>query len=47
MAFREGVLLYAQPGALPAPAREQLIAAVREVDMAEVHQQIAEAQPTS
>jgi len=47
MAFREGVLLYAQPGALPAPALEQLIAAVREVDMAEVHQKIAEAQPAS
>ncbi len=47
MAFRDGVLLYAQPGALPAPALEQLITAVREVDMAEVHQKIAEAQPTS
>jgi thioredoxin len=46
MAFREGVLLYAQPGALPAPALEQLITAVRAVDMAEVHQKIAEAQPT-
>ena len=41
MAFREGVLLYAQPGALPAPQLEQLIQAVREVDMAEVHAQIA------
>jgi len=46
MAFREGVLLYAQPGALSAPALEQLITAVREVDMAEVHQKIAEAQTT-
>jgi thioredoxin 1 len=41
MAFREGVLLYAQPGALPAPQLEQLIQAVRDVDMAEVHAQIA------
>ena len=41
MAFREGVLLYAQPGALPAAQLEQLITAVRNVDMAEVHQQIA------
>ena len=41
MAFREGVLLYAQPGALPAPQLDQLIQAVREVDMAEVHAQIA------
>ena len=29
MAFREGVLLYAEPGALPAPQLEQLIEAVR------------------
>ena len=41
MTFREGVLLYAQPGALPAPQLDQLIQAVREVDMAEVHAQIA------
>ena len=41
MAFREGVLLYAQPGALPAPQLDQLIEAVRGVDMAEVHAQIA------
>jgi thioredoxin 1 len=43
MAFREGVLLYAQPGALPAPALEQLITAVREVDMDEVHAKVAAA----
>jgi thioredoxin 1 len=36
MAFRDQVLLYAEPGALPAAALEQLIAAVREVDMDEV-----------
>ena len=41
MAFREGVLLYAQPGALPAAQLDQLIQAVREVDMTEVHAQIA------
>jgi thioredoxin 1 len=41
MAFRDGVLLYAQPGALPAPALEQLITAVRDVDMAEVRAKIA------
>jgi thioredoxin 1 len=46
MAFREGVLLYAQPGALPAPQLEKLIAAVREVDMTDVHRQIAEQQAT-
>jgi len=42
MAFRDGVLLHAQAGALPAPALEQLITAVRAVDMAEVHRQLAE-----
>ena len=41
MAFREGVLLYSQAGALPAPQLEKLIDAIRGVDMAEVHAQIA------
>lgn len=36
MAFRDGVLLFAQPGALPAPALDQLLTAVREVDMDQV-----------
>ena len=42
MAFREGVLLYSQPGALPAQQLEKLIEAVRGVDMTEVHKQVAE-----
>ena len=42
MAFREGVLVFAQPGALPAPALEQVIDGVRGLDMAEVHRQIAQ-----
>jgi len=42
MAFREGVLLYSQPGALPGPQLEKLIEAVRGVDMAEVHKQVAD-----
>ena len=33
MAFKNGVLVFSQPGALPAPALEQVIAAVREVDV--------------
>ncbi len=41
MAFREGVLLYSQPGALPGAQLDQLIAAVRNVDMAEVHAAVA------
>jgi thioredoxin 1 len=41
MAFREGVLVFAQPGALPAPALDQVITAVRDLDMAEVHASVA------
>ena len=41
MAFREGVLLYSKPGALPSSQLEKLIASVREIDMVEVHQKIA------
>ncbi|MGZ4589740.1 MAG: thioredoxin [Actinomycetes bacterium] len=44
MAFREGVLVFAQPGALPAPALGQLIDAVRGLDMDEVRAKIAEQQ---
>ena len=44
MAFREGVLVFAQPGALPEPALEQLIGAVRELDMDDVRRQVAEAE---
>jgi len=41
MAFRDGVLLFSQPGALPGPALEQLIGKLREVDMDEVRAQVA------
>ena len=41
MAFREGVLVFSQPGALPAPALDQVIDAVRGLDMTEVHAQVA------
>ncbi len=44
MAFREGVLVFSQPGALPAPALEELITAVKGLDMEEVHRQVAEQQ---
>ena len=37
MAFREGVLVFAQPGALPASALDQVIAGVKGLDMSEVH----------
>ena len=42
MAFRDGVLVFSQPGALPAPALEQVIEAVKGLDMDEVHAKIAE-----
>jgi thioredoxin 1 len=42
MAFREGVLVYSQPGALPPQAFDQLIDAVRGLDMAEVHAAVAQ-----
>jgi thioredoxin 1 len=42
MVFREKVILFSQPGALPASALESVVAKVKEIDMAEVHRQIAE-----
>ena len=42
MAFREGVLVFNQAGALPAAALDELIAAVRGLDMTEVHAKVAE-----
>jgi thioredoxin 1 len=41
MAFREGVLVYSQPGALPPQALDQLIGAVRDLDMEHVHAAVA------
>ena len=41
MAFREGVLVFSQPGALPAAGLEQVITAVKDLDMAEVHAELA------
>jgi thioredoxin 1 len=42
MAFREGVLIFSQPGALPASSLEELIGKVRELDMEQVHAALAE-----
>lgn len=44
MAFREGVLVFAQPGALPPEALEDLVGQVKGLDMDEVRQQLAEQQ---
>ncbi|HWA12709.1 MAG TPA: thioredoxin [Burkholderiales bacterium] len=42
MVFREKVILFSQPGALPASALETVIQKSQELDMQEVHRQIAE-----
>ena len=42
MALRDGVLIFSQPGALPSPALEQVISAVKALDMDEVNAKIAE-----
>jgi thioredoxin 1 len=41
MVFREGVLLFSQPGALPAAALDDLIGQVRALEMDEVRRSIA------
>jgi thioredoxin 1 len=42
MVFREKVILFSQPGALPASSLDTVIQKSQEIDMAEVHRQIAE-----
>lgn len=44
MVFREQILLYAQPGALPRHALDDLIRQVRSLDMDEVRRQVAQEQ---
>jgi thioredoxin 1 len=46
MAFRDGVMVFRQPGALPAHALEQLIKGVEGLDMDEVRREIASAANT-
>ncbi len=40
--FRDQILIYSQPGALPAPALEDIIKQVKALDMDKVREQIAE-----
>jgi thioredoxin 1 len=42
MAFRDQILLYSQPGALPEAALKDLIRQIRDLDMDDVRRQIAE-----
>jgi len=44
MIIRDNVVLYAEPGALPEPALEELIGKAREVDMDQVREAIASQQ---
>lgn len=43
-AFREKVLVFGEAGALPAGELEKVIASVKELDMAKVHEKVAEQQ---
>ena len=45
MAVRDGVIVFAQPGALPESALESLIEQVQALDMADVRQQLAGQNP--
>jgi len=47
MAFRDGILVFSQPGALPAASLEKLIQAVRDLDMDEVRAELAQQQGAS
>lgn len=42
MVFRDRIVLYSQPGALPAPMLDDLIGQVRALDMDQVRREIAE-----
>lgn len=46
MAFRQGILVFAQPGVLPADALDELIGKLKQLDMDDVRRQIAQQQAT-
>jgi thioredoxin 1 len=45
MVFREQIIVFSQPGALPQNALEQVVAKAKTLDMEEVRKQIAEQPP--
>jgi len=47
MIFRDGILIFSQPGALPAPALDEIIGKVQELNMDDIRKQIAEETSTS
>jgi thioredoxin 1 len=46
MVFRDQIIVFSQPGALPQNALEQVVAKAKELDMDEVRQQISEQDST-
>lgn len=44
MVFRENVLLFEQPGVMPAAALDQLVKQIRELDMDKIRKEIEEAE---
>ena len=40
MAFRDGILVFSRPGALPAASLEQVIQAVRDLDMDDIRDEL-------
>lgn len=47
MLFREQIILFSQPGSLPAPALDEILTKVRALDMDKVRQDIAEQQASN
>lgn len=47
MAFRDGILLFSQPGALPASALDDLIGQLQALDMDSIRAEIAAAEPVA
>jgi thioredoxin 1 len=47
MIFRDSILLFSQPGALPPAALDDIISQVKSLDMTEVHAEIAKQQAVS
>ncbi len=47
MAFRDGILLFAQPGLLPAEAIDELVTKIKELNMDEVREHIRSHQQTA
>jgi len=44
MGFRDGILVFSQPGALPAAGLEKVIASIRTLDMEDIRAQVAQSQ---